>query len=115
MQQSLAGDFSAARPDVVQQAGKNPPQGLFWLLLMANGNFVAPKTFVLDAATGKGSLGAMLQSAQAKALLAVGLAGTGLKVAPSQTLAILAAYAGYFRYGGPYRTLVDNFAPRSKL
>ena len=58
VQRSLSGDFSMAYPAVVQgkstRSDQAPPLPLLYALLLANGNFVAPKALVLDPDGGGG-------------------------------------------------------------
>ena len=73
---------------------------LFYALLLANGNFLAPKTFTLDA-KGKGNPQRAAKGALTKlAAVAVGLAVAGRR-APIETVVGLLAYAAYVttRYG----------------
>ena len=115
---SLGGDVSSSRP-AVAQGPPGPPWPLFYLLLMAHGNFVRPAFFTYDAQTAGGrTLKGMLADAACRAAVALALTGTGLWRAPRPTAAALAAYAAYFlRPGGPY-DLMNKLAvpePKSRL
>lgn len=112
---SLSGDFSLARP-AVDRDGPSVPWQLFWLLLMARGNFVQPQFFTMDVETagdvskGGRSLKGMMQGAMAKAAVALSLTAAGLWRAPKPTAGALAAYTAYFfSPGGPYATLRKTF------
>ena len=112
VEKSLAGDFSEARPPAELDGPPLPPKAVFLFLLMAHGNFVQPRFFVLDTETagdvGRGgrSLNGMMKKAVIKAAVAVAVTATGLWRAPMPTAGALAAYAAYFYApGGPYSVI----------
>ena len=119
VQRSMDGDFSLSRPAVDQspRSGRAaPPRPVFWLLLMAHGNFVAPRFFTFDVETagdsnrGGRSLRGMLGDAARNAALAALATGVGLWRAPAPTVGALAVYAAYFlRPAGPYMQLREMF------
>ena len=117
VQLSLGGDFSLAKP-AKDQMKRRVPIFLFYLLLMANGNFIEPRTFTNDAVGAHGGHGALrkMKRAAAKALLALGVVGFGFAKAPIPTASILAAYVLYFFLtpGGPWRILTTAFQPTAE-
>ena len=112
-------DLSLAYPAVVQgkdtRGDQAPPLYLLYALLIANGNFIAPKAFVLNP-DGSGDLSAT-KSAMRKLLFATSAAGVGLFAMPVPTATGLAAYAFYaLRPGGPLRIINQHWKPaESKL
>jgi len=114
VKRSLDGDFSLARPETIQ--GKIPINPIvFCMMLMANGNFIMPKTFTNDVNTGRGA-DIKRQSAMRKGFLALGALGFGAVKAPKQTSALLAAYLSYFFLtpGGPGQVLYTTLFAESK-
>jgi len=114
VKRSLSGDFSTAYPAVVQGKGTGadqpPPLSLLYALLLANGNFVAPKAFVLNP-DGSGDLSAT-KSSMGKLILAAGAVGVGLFAVPVPTVTGLAAYAIYaMRQGGPLQVINEFWKP----
>lgn len=125
VERSLGGDFSQARPNATTthfHDPLSPPWPLFYLLLMARGNFVRPAYFLMDTETAgnskHGGRSTASMTNQAMKNVAVAAAGTcvGLWVAPKQTAAVLALYAAYFLSpGGPYAQIQKVFPPRPAL
>lgn len=111
VQRSLAGDFSGARL-TGDQANDSAPLPVFVTLLMANGNFLHPKTFT-QTLDGRGDTKILLRRAMAKVALACAAVGLGLVKAPKETLGLLLAYGVYFRLG-PYRTIMGTFAKQQE-
>ena len=100
VQASLTGDYSLAVPSKEQIPNPNVHPYLLFLLLMANGNFVFPKTMTNDVKTGLGSAGKLRGTAM-KVFLAAATLGIGVATQPVPTSAFLALYAVYFSFGGP--------------
>ena len=114
IQLSLGGDFSLAKP-ATDQMSRRVPIFLLYFLLMANGNFIEPRTFTNDTVGAHGGHGALrkMKRAAAKALLALGVLGFGVAKAPKSTALILTAYVSYFFLtpGGPWHILSTVFQP----
>jgi hypothetical protein len=114
VQLSLGGDFSIATP-ATDQMSRRVPIFLLYFLLMANGNFLEPRTFTNDAGGTHGGHGAStkMKRAAAKALLALGVLGVGVAKAPISTASIVAVYVSYFFFtpGGPWHILSTVFQP----
>jgi len=110
---SLAGDLSLARPATDQGKGSrhpmdNPSLPLFYALLMANGNFVKPRPFVMNP-DGTGNHMLLIKSAMKKLVVATGAVGFGLFKAPVETAAGLVLYAVWcMRPGGPLKFFKKN-------
>lgn len=117
---SLAGDFSLARPAVVQGESSrskmdNPSLPLLYMLLMAHGNFVGPRAFVQNP-DGTGDYAQQINSAMRKLVVATGAVGLGLLKAPSMTAAGIALYVAWFlRPQGPWHVVRTGWTPQHKL
>jgi len=107
VQASLAGDYSLARPPTEQIPKDGVHPYVLFLMLMANGNFVFPKTMTNDVTTGLGSAD-KLKGTAVKVLLAAATVGLGVATQPVPTSALLALYAVYFSFGGPLTFLKEN-------
>jgi len=110
VQASLAGDYSLANPDSKKLAKVSVHPYVLFFLLMANGNFIEPKTFTNNVMNGHGAYEKM-KGAAAKALFAFGVLGIGVGKAPLLTSTALAAYFSYFFLSpsGPWKILSDTF------
>jgi len=122
VRRSLSGDLSLARPPIEQGKGSrypidNPSLPLFYMLLMANGNFIHPRAFA-QTPDGSGDVTAMTKSAMTKLVAAATAVGCSLYVAPTVTAAGIVVYALWIiRPGGPWELLSTRWQPRppSKL
>ena len=121
VERSLSGDLSLARPIATTHFHDplSPPWPLFYLLLMARGNFVRPAYFLMDTETagdskhGGRSMASMANQAMKNAAVAAAGTCVGLWVAPKGTAAVLTLYAAYFvSPGGPYAQIQKMFPPR---